>query len=111
MNGAEPEVDVHVKRLSVPLPAGIWSETGPEIDIEAVMYSAVGSVNSKKSSNVWPLPGVFVLGNETLSFRIEPRFVTVIVARMSGGGTENCNSQAASVFTRTFVFITHPSPR
>src|ERR1700722_12986263 len=30
-------------------------------------YSAVGSVNSKKSSNVCPAPGVFVLGNETLS--------------------------------------------
>jgi hypothetical protein len=36
-------------------------------------------VNSKKSSNVLPTPGVLVLGNETLSFRIEPRFWTVIV--------------------------------
>jgi hypothetical protein len=61
------------------MPDGIWSATGPEIDIEAVIYSAVGSVNSKKSSNVWPDPGVFVLGKETLSFRIEPRFCTVIV--------------------------------
>jgi hypothetical protein len=77
MNGAELEVDVQVWRFSCPLPAGIWSETGPEIDIEAVIYSAVGSVNSKKSSNVLPLHGVFVLGNETLSFRIEPRFWTV----------------------------------
>jgi len=37
-------------------------------------------VNSKKSSNVCPVPGVFVLGNETLSLRIEPRLSTVIVA-------------------------------
>jgi hypothetical protein len=36
-------------------------------------------VNSKKSSNVLPAPGVFVFGNETLSLRIEPRFSTVIV--------------------------------
>jgi hypothetical protein len=41
--------------------------SGPEIDIEAVTYSAVGSVNSKKFSNVLPAPGVLVLGNETLS--------------------------------------------
>ena len=73
MNGEELEVDVQVKRLNCPWPEGIWSTIGPEMDIEAVMYSAVGSVNSKKSSNVWPEPGVFVLGNETLSFRIEPR--------------------------------------
>jgi hypothetical protein len=79
MNGAEIEVDVQVDRLNCPLPAGIWSTTGPEIDIEALIYSAVGSVNSKKSSNVLPTPGVFVLGNETLSFRIGPRFWTVIV--------------------------------
>jgi hypothetical protein len=44
------------------------------MDIEAVIYSAVGSVNSKESSNDLLEPGVFVLGNETLSFRIEPRF-------------------------------------
>jgi hypothetical protein len=59
------------------LPAGIWSCIGPESDIEAVIYSAVGSVNSKKSSNAWPRPGVFVLGNETLSFRIGPRSTIV----------------------------------
>jgi hypothetical protein len=61
------------------LPAGIWSETGPDIDIEAVMYSAVGSVNSMKFSNVLPAPDVLVFGNATLSFRIEPRSWTVIV--------------------------------
>ena len=80
MKGETPVVEVQVERVSSPLPAGIWSEIGPEIDIEAGIYSAVGSVNSKKSSNVCPVPGVFVLGNETLSLRIEPRLSTVIVA-------------------------------
>jgi hypothetical protein len=55
MNGAEIEVDVQVDRLNCPSPAGIWLTTGPEIDIEALIYY------------------------ETLSFRIEPRFWTVIV--------------------------------
>ena len=35
--------EVQVERVNSPSPAGIWSEIGPEIDIEAVIYSAVGS--------------------------------------------------------------------
>ena len=72
--------EVQVERVNSPSPAGIWSEIGPEIDIEAVIYSPVGSVNSKKSSNVLLAPGVFVSGNEMLSFRIEPRFSIIVVA-------------------------------
>ena len=57
MNGAELEVEVW-SRGSVPLACGdLVFERGPDIDIDAVIYSAVGRVSSKKSSNVLPEPG------------------------------------------------------
>jgi hypothetical protein len=51
MKGETPGVEAQVERVRSPLPAGIWSEIEPEIHIEAVIYSAVGNVNTKKSSN------------------------------------------------------------
>ena len=34
MKGETPVVEVQVERVNSPSPAGIWSEIGPEIDIE-----------------------------------------------------------------------------
>ena len=108
MKGEALEVEVQLERVSVPLPAGIWSETGPEIDIDAVMYSAVGSVNSKKSSNILPEPGVLVLGNETLSFRIEPRFWTLIVVAWAADEQTAATPSTASDLTSTLKFMSNP---
>jgi hypothetical protein len=50
-----------------------------------------------------------VLGNETLSFRIEPRFWTVIVVAWAAGVQRITTPNTASDSTRIFGFI-EPSP-